>query len=247
MGGGDGSLGDAAADLLLGGTCLGCARPGRLLCPPCEAALPTTPFPVAGSAAWAAASYESVVRALVVGHKERRLLALTPVLGALLARAVAAALDDARVPPGDAVLLVPVPSRPSAVRSRGHDPTLAMLRVAARSLGGGVRAQPLLRTRVGVVDQSGLDVSARRANLAGSMAVSARALRRAARGVGAVHVVVCDDVVTTGSTLAEARRALAAVGVTAVAAATVAATPLRHRAVHSDSSDPEVPWVDRTD
>ncbi|WP_323791214.1 phosphoribosyltransferase family protein, partial [Nocardioides sp.] len=70
---------------------------------------------------------------------------------------------------------------------------------------------------------------ARRANLAGSMACASASLRRLARRVGAAHVVVCDDVLTTGATLAEAQRALAAVGLPVLAHACVAATPRRRR------------------
>jgi hypothetical protein len=34
------TLRDAWADLVLGSSCVGCGRPGRLLCPGCEGALP---------------------------------------------------------------------------------------------------------------------------------------------------------------------------------------------------------------
>ncbi len=242
---------DAAADLLLGGSCLGCALPGRLVCPACRDALPTragprwpSPPPPGLVTPYAVADYDGFVRALVIGHKEHRLLALTPLLGDLLACSVAAALAPVS---GEApVVLVPVPSRPATVRARGHDPMLATTRVAAALLGTRVCVVPLLRSRPGVVDQAGLDIAHRRANLAGSMAVRPRALRGLARRGEAVHVVVCDDVLTTGSTAREAQRALRAVGIDVLAVAVVAATVRRTPArgddrFHGDNSGSEVP------
>ncbi|WP_211348750.1 ComF family protein [Nocardioides litoris] len=243
-----GSLHDAAVDLLLGGSCLGCARPGRLVCVACAAALPRgasprwpTPVPPGLVTPFAAASYDGLVRALVLGHKEHRLLALAPVLGVLLATAVAAALDDAGA--SGPVLLVPVPSRAAAVRARGHDPTRTMARQAARRLasaGRSAEAVALLRTRPGVADQAGLDREARRANLAGSMAVRGRVLAALARRGTRAHVVLCDDVLTTGSTAREAQRALEVVGVRPLAVACVAATRL-HSVSSADSAGGEVP------
>jgi predicted amidophosphoribosyltransferase len=163
---------------------------------------------------------------MVVGHKERRLLALTRPLGDLLAVSARAA-----VAPAAPLLLVPVPSRPAAVRARGHDPTLAMTRRAARVLGAAdheVAVARLLRTRAGVADQAGLDAAQRHANLAGSMACRAGAVRRQAGR--RAHVVVCDDVITTGATAREAQRALEAAGVPVRAVATVAATARRRPA-----------------
>jgi predicted amidophosphoribosyltransferase len=229
---------DAARDLLLGSTCVGCARPGRLLCAPCAVALDRhpapawpTPRPPGLTDPWAATSYDGTVRAMILGHKEHRLLGLARPLGELLAIAVAAALDDL-LPRGATapVLLVPVPSRPSTVRQRGHEPTTQLVRVAASHLTA--RARPvacvtLLRTRPGLADQSGLGSGARAMNLAGAFRVHAPALRRLARAGRPVHVVVCDDVLTTGATAAEAERALRAVGLPPVAAVAVAATRRR--------------------
>ena len=60
----------AAADLLLGGRCVGCAEPGRPLCPDCRADLPHEPCPAwpdpvpAGLVApWACAAYDGGARA----------------------------------------------------------------------------------------------------------------------------------------------------------------------------------------
>jgi predicted amidophosphoribosyltransferase len=207
-----------------------------VLCRGCRAALPEggrpawpTPAPPGLAPPFAAGEYADALRALVLGHKERRLLALTGVLGDLLAGVVAAG-----VPLDLPLLLVPVPSRPAAVRARGHDATAAVVGAAARRLRrSGARAVPaaLLRLRPGVADQAGLDAGGRAANLAGSMWVPGAGLRRAAgsraAGSRAVRVVVCDDVLTTGATAREAQRALAAVGVPVAAVATVAATRRR--------------------
>lgn len=222
---------DAAGDLLLGSSCVGCARPGRLLCSACAGELPhearlawPVPTPPGLAPPWASAEYAGTVRSLVLGHKEHRLWSLGFPLGGLLATAVLAALDATQPGP---VVLVPVPSRPSTVRQRGHDPTLAMTRAAATRLsllGRDVRVVSLLRTRPGLADQAGLDARARADNLAGSLRCPAAGVRRLRARVARAHIVVCDDVLTTGATAIEAQRALSAVGLPPVAIAVVAAT-----------------------
>jgi len=223
-------------DLVLGGRCVGCDRPGRVLCLPCRDDLQPTPRPAWPSPVpaglrepWAAAPYDGTVRAMVLGHKEHRRLALTGPLGDLLAAAVAALLTDVAPDPAR-VVLVPVPSRPSSTRARGHDPTAAMTRVAAavlRAHGLDVRRAALLRTRRGLADQAGLDAAGRAANLAGALRAHAPAVARLARAGRPVHVVVTDDVVTTGATAAESQRALTAVGLPPLGVAAVAATARR--------------------
>jgi predicted amidophosphoribosyltransferase len=224
---------DAAADLLFGGRCAGCARPGRLVCPACAAALegclgtvgPVWPDPVPAGLVqpWAATEYAGPVRGLLLGHKERRLLALRWPLAGLLAVAVAAAGPGAPV-------LVPVPSRRGTARARGHDPTWRITTGAAlllRRSGIDAIARPLLHSRPGVVDQAGLDAAARAANLAGSMHCPTELVRRLAARRTDARVVVCDDVLTTGATAREAQRAIEAVGIRVAAVATVAATRRR--------------------
>ncbi|MGZ4451252.1 MAG: phosphoribosyltransferase family protein [Nocardioides sp.] len=228
------SVRDAAVDLLLGGSCVGCGRPGRALCRACRESLPAvgvpawpSPTPPGLAPPWAAAPYADTVRAMVIAHKEHRALALRAPLAHLLAAAAAAAV--ATGPPGP-VVLVPVPSRPATVRARGHDPMRAVAARAARLLraqGYAVRSRPLLRSWPGVVDQAGLDAAARAANLAGSMCCPSPAVRRLARELPRAHVVVCDDVLTTGATAREAQRAVEAVGLRVAGIAAVAATRRR--------------------
>lgn len=158
---------------------------------------------------------------MILCHKEQARFALAAPLGALLAGAVEAALR-ARPPTGPA-LLVPVPSHPSVVRGRGHDPMLRVARAASRQLrsrGVSAGVHRGLAVVVRPADQAGLDATARAANLTG--AFRARAAPR-------LPVVVVDDVLTTGSTAREAQRALEERGVEVLAVVTVAATTRRHR------------------
>ena len=214
---------DAVLDLLLGGSCVACGRPGRAWCddcrPPAGPAWPAWPSPVPPGLAppWTAADYDGAVRAALLAHKERHVAGLAATLADLLAEAVAAAAP----PP---VLLVPVPSRPGVVRQRGHDPLLDVVRRAARRLPG-AHVAPVLRSRGGVRDQAGLTAAERAANLTGSMWCPTGRLRRWAGHRG--RVVVCDDVLTTGATAREAQRALAASGLVVAGIATVAATRRR--------------------
>lgn len=246
-----GSFRDALDDLVRGGSCVGCTRPGRLLCPGCRATLPTTaalrwptPTPPGLVAPYAPTDYDGVARAMVLGLKERRMLALARPLSSLLAVAVAAAIAELEGP----VVLVPVPSRASSVRQRGHDPTHTITRLAARSLAAGgvdVVAVRLLHLRPGVLDQAGLDARGRSANLQGSMACPSAALRALAVRRSRARVVVCDDVLTTGATAREAQRALEAVGLQVWAIAVTSATRKRLGAgggqTHSESSGVRLP------
>lgn len=235
-GGSNGSMSetvrDGALDLLLGGVCVGCRRPGRLLCADCLADLPgdaapawPTPTPAGLVEPWAAAAYAGTVRAMVLGLKERGLLGLAAPLALLLAGAVGSEL-----PAGGPLVLVPVPSRPATVRARGHDPTHTITVRAARHLaraGHDVEVRRLLRQRRGVADQAGLDAAARAANLSGSMRTRESVVRLARLRQRPARLVVCDDVLTTGSTVREAQRALEDAGLDVVRVATVAATPRR--------------------
>jgi len=205
---------EACADalaLLLPVSCAGCDEPDVGLCERCVLALVPAPrshvvaAPDGDVVVWSGLAFEGVAARVLRAVKEDGRTGLA----AALAPALTAAL--ARVDAGDAVL-VPMPTSRSAYRRRGFRVPELLVRRAGR------RSGRLLRHARRTADQRGLDRDARRRNVAHSLMAADAAGKR---------VVVVDDVVTTGASLAEAVRALRAAGADVVAAVTVAATPRR--------------------
>jgi len=230
-------------DLVLPASCAGCGAAETSWCAGCDRSLhgparrtAPDPCPPDLPPTWAVTTYAGAVRAAVVEHKEHGVLALASPLGAALAlsvRAAVGALGGGWARGG--VLLVPAPSRAAAVRDRGRDPTRDLAVRAARSLrDAGLPADvvPALRMARSVRDQAGLGGSDRAANRAGAV----RLTRVRPDRWRAATVLLVDDVVTTGATLAECAVVLRAAGVPVAGAAVVAATARDHASGRSGLS-----------
>jgi len=237
----------ALADLVLPAECAGCRTPHvplrRGACADCAAALSTLrprvhrpdPAPAGLPACVAVGEYGGPLREALLSYKERGRTTLAAPLGTMLAEAVAAAAGGARRP----VLLLPVPTTAAAIRAR-HGDHLRRLALRAtrvlRAAGWPVTlAQPL--RALPKPDSTHLD-SAQRAIAAAAAfrlrprhAARVRAATGAAgsgSGTAAAAVVLVDDIVTTGATLAAIATILAGAGIRVDAAATLAATRRRH-------------------
>ncbi|MFR9673915.1 ComF family protein [Streptomyces sp. TR06-5] len=225
-------------DLVMPGCCAGCgaAAARRRVCGPCRdflaRAVARRVRPAAAPAGLpsvhACLGYADEVRALLLAHKERGALPLAQPLGVVLARAVrAAAALPVRSGPAVPWVLVPVPSARRAVAARGHDPVRRMALGAAAALrrsGTPARVLPALRRARPVADQAGLSAPERAANLHGALeAVPACGASLAPESAAPPPVVLVDDLITTGASLAEAARALRECGGAEPSAAVVAA------------------------
>jgi predicted amidophosphoribosyltransferase len=127
------------------------------------------------------------------------------------------------------LVIVPVPSRPSARASRGFDHVARLAHLAAADLRrGGIQARvlPALRLCREPADQSGLGALERRINVAGVFEATSPGPPPARRAEARVEVIVVDDIVTTGATLTAAAAALRSAAWPVRAGAAVAATPL---------------------
>lgn len=214
-----GALLDALA-LALPVDCAGCGAADRSVCNVCRAQLAPVPVAVTrpslepwSERAWAGLAYADAAARVIRSMKDAQRTDATPALAPALRAALAAACAAAGEPPRAVVEIAAVPSTPAARRERGYDPVRLLLGRA------GFRSSGVLRTREGRMDQARLGREARRENAAGSMAPVGRL-------DGRVFVLV-DDVVTTGSTLAEAARAIHSAGGMVHAFAVLAHTPRR--------------------
>lgn len=204
------------------GACAGCVAQLRALRP---GPVRPTPAPPGLPHCVALGPYQAPLRELLLTYKERGRHGLARPLGLLLAEVVAAAVGGRRP-----VLLVAVPATARAARARHGDHLDRLARHAAGrlrlagwpvALARPVRALPR-------PDSAGLDSVARAAAAGDAFRLRPRrvpALRNAARGR---TVVLLDDIVTTGATLAAVTRLLADAGVRVDAAALLAATLRRH-------------------
>jgi ComF family protein len=193
----------------LGAACPCCAlpSPGGALCGACLAHPP--PF----DATLAAYAYAFPVDRLLQALKYGGQLALADWAATALAARVRGEPTPWRsvaLPP----LLVPLPLAAPRQRQRGFNQALEIARGLARELG--LPHEAALRRRHAGPPQAGLPWAQRIANVRGAFT--------AQRRLDGLHVVLVDDVMTTGATLADAATAATAAGAARVGCWVVART-----------------------
>jgi ComF family protein len=230
---------EAAASLLYPPVCTLCAgntRAGEHLCEQCDAKAMriVAPFcqqcsePFQGAiataftcancahrtmhfdAAVAAYRGRGIVRQIIHDFKYRRQIHLRH----LVARWLCAALDDERLRGRQFDIIVPVPLHPARLRERGFNQASLLAELLGARIS--IPSKPLLQRIRYTTTQTALDRAERMENLH-----NAFRLRKNA-DVRGLHVLLIDDVLTTGSTLSECARVLKRAGAISVYAATAA-------------------------
>jgi predicted amidophosphoribosyltransferase len=194
-------------ETLLPSTCAGCRKVGRAICADCLDELRPNPRRVVrGISGWSVIDYGPIATNTINAFKEHGRTALLGDFCKLL--------DEIEI--SDGVVLVGLPSAQNTTRKRGFVPAeLLAERLARRRLLGSAHALVFNRK---IDDQAKLSKLEREANLVGAM------LAKPVTGA----VVLIDDVVTTGASLNEAARAMAAAGNQVVGFVTIAETILRN-------------------
>lgn len=217
-----GTTPDAGPGALCAG-CRGDLRTNEPACPRCAEPL-LRPEPVCGrclrheppfDSAFAACRYAWPLDGLVARFKFDGDVAA----GRCLADLFVAGLEQGPVPRPD--LIVPVPLHRHRLRRRGYDQALELARDIRRGTGIPVAGNLLRRLRP-THAQTELDLAGRRRNVRGAFAVHPGTRQRLPADPA---VALFDDVMTTGSTLAECARSLRRAGIRRIQVWVIARAP----------------------
>ena len=122
-----------------------------------------------------------------------------------------------RIDADEAVCILPVPLSKKRLCQRGFNQSIELARALSKKTGWPMELQRVQRVRE-TIAQTGLDAKARRRNIRGAFEVIEPLPQK--------HVVIVDDVVTTGSTVNELSRVLKKSGVDKITVLSLARAPL---------------------
>lgn len=175
----------------------------EIVCPSCIAE------PLAFDAARAALVYDDESHRLIVGFKHSDRTDLAPMFAKLMHRAGKDILRPSSI-------LLPIPLHPTRLFSRRYNQSAILAKALSERNGSTLGLQWLKRTRA-TPPQKNLSASARRRNVAGIFALGIDKSH-----IKGAHLVLIDDVLTTGATLSSAARVLKQAGAVRVDALVVA-------------------------
>lgn len=206
------------AELIFPSRCIGCSQLGISICSTCRKS-------------WHSHIYHRTIKVLDTSYPVISAIEYSPIASRVLMRAKEAnqeAADQLLVNAlshslryflknfgfGD---LVPIPSRRSATRKRGRDFMQEITDSVAKS--ESIKSLQILQHQRAVRDQSQLNSQQRSRNIAGAFSTSFNLAEvRDSGNIG--PLIIVDDLVTTGATLAEAIRALRTAGFPVLGAVT---------------------------
>ncbi len=159
--------------------------------------------------------YEDELRAACIRAKDALQEPIAAACGHLLAQVCRVEMAELR-----ANALVPIPQHWTKRLVRNHNSAEVIGRTLSRELDIPMFQQALLRIRRTPPQKRSASLAERRSNQRGSLAVAAPVMGR--------RIVLVDDILTTGTTAAEAARVLRQAGADVVAVAVVARVLARH-------------------
>ena len=206
------------AELIFPSRCIGCSQLGISICSTCRKSwhshiyhrtikVINTSYPVIS-----AIEYSPIASRVLLRAKEANQEAADQLLVSALSHSLRYFLKNFGF--GD---LVPIPSRRSATRKRGRDFMQEITDSVAEN--ESIKSLQILQHQRAVRDQSQLNSQQRNRNIAGAFSTSFNLAEvRASGNIG--PLIIVDDLVTTGATLAEAIRALRTAGFPVIGAVT---------------------------
>lgn len=156
-------------------------------------------------------AYEHLLRELLIDCKFHGNLAAAHLVGTLLARSMPKSFHDAPH------ILVPVPLSEKRLQERGFNQVLELARPVARRFSFPLVPEALSRTKE-TRPQSKLSKRERRINVRGAFAAIPE-------NVAQKHIILMDDVMSTGSTLRQAALTLFEAGAASICVLIAARTP----------------------
>lgn len=202
-------------------SCIRCALPlpddltNNLLCGRCIKKPPAFDY------AYSPLRYEDDVIRLMHQLKFSEKITFSRTFGEMLLQLLRQKLSQGDVQQGlnKPDCLLPVPLHRSRLRQRGFNQSIELARVVSEKLNLPIEYDAVRRNR-STTSQMGLDAKARRINIKGAFSVTHQ--------LNAKHVLIIDDVMTTGSTVNELAKILKQNGVKHVGVLSFARAPVKN-------------------
>ena len=204
-------------EILFPTRCFGCRALGPNICSQCRVLWNPHLYrsTLDSMHVYSAVLYSPVAKRIILSAKENGIKAADDLIINALSHSLHLLLRDFELG-----ILVPAPSRKSSNRKRGRDFLSEITHTIAQS--ESLECMDLLIHTRKIKDQSELNAHERSENIYQALAIDRNKLP--ALGVD-TDVILVDDLITTGATLLEARRALEVRGIRVIAAITACLSP----------------------